>query len=57
MKFLSTAETAEFLGVQESTLAKWRSEKLNGLKYYKQGNIIKYKDTDLEAWIEEGEVK
>ena len=55
MEYLDTEDAADFLGVEESTLATWRSIE-KGPRYLKQGKIIRYKPEDLAAWLEEGAV-
>ena len=55
MEYLDQQDAAEFLGVEESTLATWRSIE-KGPRYLKQGKIIRYKAEDLGAWLEQGEV-
>lgn len=49
---LSTAQAAQFLGVTESTLRKWRSNRVGPayLKSAKKGSRVFYLRDDLEAW-------
>ncbi len=49
---LTPKEAAEFLGVQEQTLAVWRISGRYGLPFYKVGRRVYYKAEDLEAWLE-----
>lgn len=51
-KLLSAGETAAILGLKESTLAqfRWRGDKR--LPWVKIGKSIRYKLTDIEAFIE-----
>ena len=48
---LSTFEAAEFLGVPRETLAVWRMRK-TGPRYSKIGRHVKYRQADLDAWVE-----
>lgn len=52
-QFLTTAEAATYLNVSPRTLADWRC-RLVGPPYMKPEGLgtVRYKDTDLEAWIE-----
>jgi len=49
--FLETKEAATYLGLKKSTLEAWRCRG-GGPKYSKFGNAVRYRLTDLEAWIE-----
>jgi predicted DNA-binding transcriptional regulator AlpA len=51
-KLLSAGETAAILGLKESTLAqfRWRGDKR--LPWVKLGKSIRYKLTDIDAFIE-----
>jgi predicted DNA-binding transcriptional regulator AlpA len=55
-KLLSAGETAAILGLKESTLAqfRWRGDKR--LPWVKLGKAIRYKLTDIEAFIERSTV-
>jgi len=50
-KFLNPPEAADFLTVQPQTLAKWRMDGRN-LPYIKVGRSVRYKLSDLQAFIE-----
>lgn len=47
-------EVAEFLGgdFSEKTLANWRSDG-KGPKYHKIGRHVRYRWTDVNAWLDE----
>lgn len=49
---LNREQAAAHLGVSESTLAHWQSSKPGYLPSYKYGNKVRYKLSDLEAFIE-----
>lgn len=52
-KFLTTAETSEMLNVPIATLRWWRHIG-TGPKAFKLGaRKVMYKQTDLQAWIEQ----
>ena len=43
--------TAEVLGVKVSTLTNWRTTGRYNLPYIKVGRLVRYRVTDLAAWI------
>lgn len=43
---------AQILGVSDNTLAVWRSTKRYGLRFYKIGGRVRYRVSDLKAWLE-----
>jgi predicted DNA-binding transcriptional regulator AlpA len=48
---LSPKEAAEFLGVPESTLAQWRSQR-RGPPYIKlELRLVRYRQSDLETYL------
>lgn len=51
-KLLSTEEAAEMLGVKEHTLRDWRSTKRYPLAYVKVGRNVRYRQEDIQAFIE-----
>lgn len=46
----TTREAAAYLGRQPQTLRRWRSER-TGPRYSGSGNGIRYRESDLNAWI------
>ena len=54
--YLNPREVNKEYGFSTSTLAKWRMNRLN-LKFYKMGKYIKYKRSDIEAFIESNKVE
>ncbi len=56
-KLKSASETASILGLKESTLAqfRWRGDKR--LPWVKLGTTIRYKPSDIQAYIERSTVK
>jgi len=56
-KLLSAGETANILGLKESTLAqfRWRGDKR--LPWVKLGKSIRYKLSDIEEFIESSTVR
>ncbi|WP_422028812.1 helix-turn-helix transcriptional regulator [Roseovarius sp.] len=52
---LPPRQAARYLGLSESTLAKLRSRHARGRgpRYSKLGGSIRYRKTDLDAWIAE----
>lgn len=51
MNYISPQEAAKYCGVKFRTLQLWRSEG-RGPRYYKRGNRVLYKPSDIDAWIE-----
>lgn len=49
-RMISPKQAAETFGLNEGTLANWRSQK-RGPKYYKVGRLVKYRLEDVEAWV------
>ncbi|WP_041388845.1 helix-turn-helix domain-containing protein [Polaromonas sp. JS666] len=45
------AESAEFLGVKPTTLQIWRCTKRYPLPYIKVGRLVRYRQSDLEAFL------
>jgi excisionase family DNA binding protein len=48
---LSTKEAARLLGVHPNTLSKWRIRG-TGPRFIKAGNMIRYRKSDIEAWLQ-----
>lgn len=49
-EWLSEAETAELCGVAKGTVSNWRTRG-EGPSFYNPHGIIRYKRTDVEAWM------
>ncbi|KZY46252.1 hypothetical protein A3731_08765 [Roseovarius sp. HI0049] len=52
---LSTSDAARYVGLSQSTLVKLRTlqRRRRGPRYSKLGGSIRYRKTDLDAWIAE----
>lgn len=50
---LSRRAAAEYLGVQPQTLACWASTRRYALPYIRVGNLAKYRQADLDAFIKQ----
>jgi excisionase family DNA binding protein len=50
-KLLTRPEAAQYLGVTEQTLAVWACVKRYNLPYVKVGRLVKYRLTDLDAFL------
>lgn len=48
---MSTDEAAAYLGVAPSTLAIWRCTKRYPLPYIKVGRLVRYRKSDLDAFL------
>jgi hypothetical protein len=57
MKLISRAETAQMLGVKESTLAVWACTKRYGLDYIKIGSRAMYQLDDVLKFVESHRVR
>lgn len=53
-QMMTTVEAAQFLSLSRKTLEKWRTQ-LVGPPYRKLGTAVRYKYTDLAAWLDESE--
>ncbi len=51
-KLLTPDETAERLGVLTKTLDVWRCTQRYNLPYVKVGRLVRYRESDIEAFIE-----
>lgn len=51
-QMLSREQAAAFLGVKPQTLAVWASTHRYGLRFFKIGRLARYKQSDLERFIE-----
>jgi len=49
---LTRAEAAAYLGLKAQTLATWASAHRYGLKYIKAGRCVRYRVSDLEAFLD-----
>ena len=49
---LTPAEAAERLGIQEQTLAVWRSVGRYDLSFVKVGRSVRYRESVIDAFIE-----
>lgn len=48
---LNRREAAEYLGIKEHTLCVWASESRYDLPYVKVGRLVKYRLSDLAAFV------
>ncbi len=56
-KLLTREEAAKYLGVAKTTLANWHVSKKRNITVVKIGRLVKYKLSDLDAFIEKGVCK
>jgi len=49
-KLMTRREAADFLGVRPQTLAAWAMTGKH-LRYIKVGRAVRYRQSDLEAWL------
>ena len=50
-KLLTPSEVSEMLGVSVETLNVWRATKRYNLPYTKVGRLVRYKESDIRAFI------
>jgi len=51
-RLLSTRQVADFLGLSpETVLRRWRAGELPG--YRLASNVLRFRESELEAWLEE----
>jgi predicted DNA-binding transcriptional regulator AlpA len=48
---LTPRQAAEFLGLPESTLAQWRSQRRGPLYVKLESRLVRYRRSDLETYI------
>lgn len=53
---LTRKEASAYLGVSPSTLANWACTKKFNLRYVRVGRSVKYRQSDLDAFVLSGEV-
>jgi len=46
-------QAADYLGIKENTLAVWATTKRHPLPYIKVGRLVKYRLSDLQAFLEQ----
>ena len=51
---LTVAEAAEYLGLAQSTLNKWRCIG-GGPKYLKMGKAVRYRMIDIQKWLKDNQ--
>lgn len=49
---LTETQAAELLGVKPQTLQAWRSTKRYGLSYIKTGRLVRYRRSQIEAFLQ-----
>ncbi len=49
---MTRAAAADYLGIAKGTLANWQSTGFRKLPFLKLGRHIRYRQHDLDAWIE-----
>jgi excisionase family DNA binding protein len=50
-ELLTPRQAADILGVKTQTLALWRSTGKHGLPFIKVGTSVRYRQTELDAWL------
>ena len=49
---LTPPEAAKYIGVAENTLSVWRCVGRYDIQFIKVGRLVRYRLSDLEAWLE-----
>jgi len=52
-KLVTRTEAAELMGLKPQTLSVWASSGRNDLKFVKIGRCVRYRLSDIEAWLSE----
>ena len=55
-ELLTREEAAEYLGISKSTLANWACTRKFTIPYCRVGRSVRYRKSDIEAFIKGGEV-
>jgi excisionase family DNA binding protein len=50
-ELISSDEAAEYLGITRKTMEVWRSTKRYPIPYIKVGRLVRYRKSDLEAFL------
>ena len=50
-EYLSVREAATYLGLSKAQLDIWRSKGVGGPPWYKHGHLVKYRRSELDAWM------
>ena len=50
-ELLTRDEAAAYLGIKAQTLAVWATAKRYNLPFIKVGSLVRYRKTDLDAWL------
>jgi len=48
----TSPEAAEYIGVSENTIVVWRCVGRYAIPFIKVGRLVRYRRSDLEAWLE-----
>lgn len=51
-EYVSASEAAAHIGIQPQTLAVWRITGRYGIPFFKVGRTVRYRKSDLDAWLE-----
>lgn len=51
-KLLTKEDVSKILGISVGTLAVWRATRRYNLPYVKSGRLIRYREEDVQAFIE-----
>ena len=52
-RLLTPGQVAQVLGVTTHTLSVWRYENRYNLAYVKTGRLVRYRESDVQAFIQE----
>jgi len=51
-ELLTTVQAAAYLQVSPGTLEVWRATRRHALPFLKCGRLVRYRRSDLDAWLE-----
>lgn len=49
---ITSNEAAAYLGLKPGTLEVWRCTKRHQIPFFKIGRLVKYRKSDLDAWLD-----
>ena len=51
-RLLTAEQVSEILGIEPATLAVWRCTNRYNLPYTKVGRLVRYRETDVQVFVE-----
>ena len=51
-ELLTRQQAADYLGIKAQTLAVWATTHRHNLAFIKVGSVVRYRKSDLDAWLQ-----